>query len=96
MCLVNFDRTAYSVECRYVRQVATVRAYAERIIIVCGGEVAGEHPRCFERGQTLYNPWHYVAALARKPGALRNGRAVQGLEPAGVDDALAGAAGEAF
>ena len=73
MCLVNFDRNRYSVECRYVRQVATVRAYAERIIIVCGGEVAGEHPRCFERGQTLYNPWHYVAALARKPGALRNG-----------------------
>ena len=22
--------------------------------------------RCFERGQTLYNPWHYVAALARE------------------------------
>ena len=73
MCLVNFDRNRYSVDSRYVRQVATVRAYAERIIIVCSGEVAGEHPRCFDRGQTLYNPWHYVAALARKPGALRNG-----------------------
>jgi transposase len=73
MCLVNFDRNRYSVECRYVRQVATVRAYAERIVIVCNGEVAGEHPRCFGRGETLYNPWHYVAALARKPGALRNG-----------------------
>ena len=33
----------------------------------------GEHPRCFGRGRTLYNPWHYVAALERKPGALRNG-----------------------
>jgi len=72
-CLVGFDRNRYSVESRFVRQVATVRAYAERIVIVCGGEIAGEHPRCFERGQTLYNPWHYVAALARKPGALRNG-----------------------
>ncbi|HEY2807895.1 MAG TPA: IS21 family transposase, partial [Steroidobacteraceae bacterium] len=30
-------------------------------------------PRCFERGKTRYNPWHYVAALERKPGALRNG-----------------------
>lgn len=55
-----------------MRQAATIRAYAERIIIVCDGDVAGEHPRCFERGQTLYNPWHYVAALARTPGALRN------------------------
>jgi transposase len=72
-CLVHFERNRYSVECRYVGQVATVRAYAERIVVVCAGEVIGEHPRCFDRGRTLYNPWHYVAALERKPGALRNG-----------------------
>ena len=72
-CLVNFERNRYSVECRYVGQVATVRAYAERIVVVCAGDVIGEHPRCFDRGRTLYNPWHYVTALERKPGALRNG-----------------------
>jgi transposase len=72
-CLVHFERNRYSVECRYVGQVATVRAYAERIVVLSGGEVIGEHPRCFDRGRTLYNPWHYVAALERKPGALRNG-----------------------
>src|SRR5208283_7878 len=44
-----------------------------RIVLVCDGEIIGEHPRCFDRGRTLYNPWHYVAALERKPGALRNG-----------------------
>ena len=33
----------------------------------------GEHPRCFGRGETIYNPWHYVPVLAKKPGALRNG-----------------------
>jgi transposase len=71
--LVNFERNRYSVECRFVGQVASVRAYAERIVVVCGGEIIGEHPRCFERGKTQYNPWHYVAALERKPGALRNG-----------------------
>jgi hypothetical protein len=27
----------------------------------------------FDRGDTLYDPWHYVPVLARKPGALRNG-----------------------
>jgi hypothetical protein len=35
--------------------------------------MVGEHDRCFGRGQTIYNPWHYVPVLARKPGALRNG-----------------------
>jgi transposase len=72
-CLVSFERNRYSVECRYVGQVASVRAYAERIVVVCGAEVIAEHLRSFERGRTLYNPWHYVAALERKPGALRNG-----------------------
>jgi hypothetical protein len=71
--LVNFERNRYSVECRYVGQVATVRAYAERIVVIGAGQIIGEHPRCFDRGRTLYNPWHYVAALERKPGALRNG-----------------------
>ena len=72
-CLVHFERNRYSVESRYVGQVASVRAYAERIVVRCGGQLVGEHARCFERGRTLYNPWHYVAALERKPGALRNG-----------------------
>lgn len=35
--------------------------------------MVGEHPRAFGRGKTVYDPWHYVPAPARKPGALRNG-----------------------
>ena len=35
--------------------------------------VVGEHRRAFGRGETIYDPWHYVPVLARKPGALRNG-----------------------
>ena len=50
-----------------------VRAYAERIEIRQDGRVVGEHRRCFGRDQTVYDPWHYVPVLARKPGALRNG-----------------------
>ncbi len=30
-------------------------------------------PAPFGRGQMVYDPWHYVPVLARKPGALRNG-----------------------
>jgi transposase len=71
--LVNFERNRYSVECRYVGRAVMIRAYAERIVVVCEGQVIGEHPRCFARHQVVYNPWHYVAALERKPGALRNG-----------------------
>ena len=29
--------------------------------------------RSFGRGETIFDAWHYVPVLARKPGALRNG-----------------------
>ena len=35
--------------------------------------MVGEHRRVFGRDQTVFDPWHYVPVLARKPGALRNG-----------------------
>ena len=34
-------------------------------------------PARFGRGETIYDPWHYVPVLARKPGALRNGAPFQ-------------------
>ena len=37
------------------------------------GRIVAEHPRSYGRGETIYDPWHYVPVLARKPGALRNG-----------------------
>jgi len=37
------------------------------------GRIVGDHRRSFGRGRTIYDPWHYVPILARKPGALRNG-----------------------
>jgi hypothetical protein len=42
-------------------------------VVLSQGRSVGEHARCFGRGETVYNPWHYVPVLARKPGALRNG-----------------------
>jgi hypothetical protein len=50
-----------------------VHAYADRLVIRQDGEIVAEHPRRFGRNQTVYDPWHYVPVLARKPGALRNG-----------------------
>ena len=54
-------------------RTADVCAYADRIVIRQDGETVGEHPRSFERNKVIYNPWHYVPILKRKPGALRNG-----------------------
>jgi hypothetical protein len=71
--LVSFDRNRYSIDCRHVGAQVQLRVYAERIVIVREGEVVGDHRRQFGSGKTIFDPWHYLPALARKPGALRNG-----------------------
>ena len=72
-CLVRFDNNRYSVSASAVGRPVEIHAYADRIVIRQDGRIVGEHPRSFGRGETVYDPWHYVPVLARKPGALRNG-----------------------
>ena len=71
--LVHVDRNRYSVDCRYAGKTVSLRTYAERIVMIAAGVIVGEHVRSFERDRTFFDPWHYVAALQKKPGALRNG-----------------------
>lgn len=68
------------VNARAVGRPVEVQAYAERIVIRQDGAIVGDHRRRFGRGQTIYDPWHYVPVLARKPGALRNGAPFKGWE----------------
>jgi len=72
-CLVRFDNNKYSVAASAIGRPVEIRAYADRIELRQDGRIVGDHPRCFGRGQTVFDPWHYVPVLARKPGALRNG-----------------------
>ena len=72
-CLVRFDNNKYSVQANAVGRPVEIRAYAERIEVRQDGRVVGEHARAFGRDATVFDPWHYVPVLARKPGALRNG-----------------------
>src|ERR1700750_2201913 len=72
-CLVRFDNNKYSVTASAVGRPVEVHAYADHIVIRQDGRIVAEHPRSFGRGDTVYDPWHYVPVLARKPGALRNG-----------------------
>ena len=80
-CLVRFDRNRYSVDAKAANQAVSVHAYADRVVIRQGGEVVAEHARVFGRDRTIYEPWHYVPVLARKPGALRNGAPFRDWEP---------------
>jgi len=70
---VRFDNNKYSVPSRAVGRPAEIQAYADRVVIRQDGAIVAEHARSIGRGETVYDPWHYVPVLAKKPGALRNG-----------------------
>jgi len=96
-CLVRFDNNRYSVMASAIGRPVEVRAYAERVEIRQDGRTVAEHERAFGRDQTVFDPWHYVPVLARKPGALRNGAPFKDwVLPAALDRVrrkLAGSAG---
>ena len=71
--LVSFDRNRYSVACKAAGRTAELRSYADKIVVMHDGERVAEHPRCFQRDQMVFDPWHYLPVLQKKPGALRNG-----------------------
>jgi hypothetical protein len=85
-CLVRFDNNRYSVAASAVGRPVEIRTYADRIELRQNGRSVGEHRRCFGRDQTMFDPWHYVPVLARKPGALRNGSPFKDwILPAGLE-----------
>src|SRR5881398_1809778 len=85
-CLVRFDNNRYSVNASAIGRPVEVRAYADRIELRQDGRVVGDHPRAFGRDRTVFDPWHYVPVLARKPGALRNGAPFKNwVLPHGID-----------
>jgi transposase len=72
-CLIMADHNRYSVDARAAGRMVLVRSHAERIVVLLDDEVVADHLRQFRRNQVIYDPWHYLPVLTRKPGALRNG-----------------------
>jgi transposase len=76
-CLIRFDCHQYSAPAAWVGQVISVKVTAGRLRLVADGCLIAEHERCFGRDQFIFNPWHYLPILERKPGALRHGAPFQ-------------------
>lgn len=72
-CLIPVDHNRYSVDAGAAGRMVLVRSHADRIVVLHEDKVVAEHPRCFRRDQVIYDPWHYLPVLMKKPGALRNG-----------------------
>jgi transposase len=67
---VRFDGNRYSVPRPYAFRSVTIKAYVDHLDIVSDGHQAAHHRRCYERGQQILDPVHYLATLGRRPAAL--------------------------
>jgi len=55
----------------------SVRASVERVEIASGEKVIASHPRSYEHGRDILDPYHYLPVLLRKPRAFHQARPVR-------------------
>ena len=79
-CLVQYDSNRYSVPCEHAGHHVSLRAYADRLVMIANDKIIAEHKRRFARNISYFEPWHYVPLLDRKPDALRDGAPFVGWE----------------
>jgi hypothetical protein len=82
--LVRFDSNDYSVPVRWAHHRLSVRGYVDRVEVYCEDQRVGVHGRCYESGQYILEPHHYIPLLESKPGGIHNARPFKG-EPWGEE-----------
>lgn len=85
---VAFDTNRYSVPRPWAFRAVTVKGYVDRVVVVAGGRVVAEHPRCYGHSQQVLDPVHYLAALERRPAALDHAPVYRDWEPTAAFAAL--------
>lgn len=78
---VAFDTNRYSVPRPWAFREVTVKGYVDRVVVVAGGRVVAEHPRCYDRSRQVLDPVHFLAALGRRPAALDHAPVYRDWQP---------------
>ena len=82
--LVQYLNNFYSVPVRWAQQTVCLKAFADRVELVCKQEIVAVHKRCWDKHKFLLNYLHYIPLLEKKPGGLNHARPFKG-EPWGDD-----------
>lgn len=75
--LVSFDGNLYSVPPVYAHQRVLVKGFVHRVAIAHQDRIVAQHPRCYDRGQEIIDPLHYLGLLLQRPGAFEHAKAVR-------------------
>lgn len=77
LALITYRTNRYSVPVEKTHEALTLRAYVDRVEIVCGSEVVATHVRSWARDQDTLNPYHYLSLLAQKPRAFAQAQVIR-------------------
>lgn len=71
---VKLKRNRYSVPAGYREKTVSLEVGLRDVRIIYKNDVIAIHKREFLRDRWIINPWHYLEALQRKPGAFATSR----------------------
>jgi transposase len=72
--MIFYDNNRYSVPAEYVGKSVLVKGYADKITVSYGGKEIASHKRVFGYKQQIFDPYHYLGILLRKPRAFKDGK----------------------
>lgn len=78
LSLVRFESNDYSVPVEYAHHPAWIKGFTNEVLIYNRGKQVARHDRIWEKERISFDPIHYLALLARKPGALDHARPLEG------------------
>jgi transposase len=73
---VVFETNRYSVPSDQAVRLLTLRAFPLRVDILNADTLLASHPRCYGHDQDVCDPLHYLALLAKRPGALEHAKPI--------------------
>jgi transposase len=71
---VVFQTNRYSVPTDQAYRDLAIKAYPFRVEILHAEQVIACHPRCYGRGQDIFDPLHYLPLLEQRPGAFAHAK----------------------
>lgn len=74
---VVFDTNRYSVPTDQAYRELMIKVYPFRVEILHGEAVIARHPRCYDRGQDVFDPLHYLPLLEQRPGAFDHAKPIR-------------------
>jgi transposase len=80
LCLVRFDCNDYSVPCEFAHYSVVVRANVSKVDIFHQDQCIATHCRCHKKEKAIYEPWHYLTLVERKPRTLDDGAPMRQLQ----------------